>query len=115
MSIVAMKVLRVASHLDADADALRVVRFGLSEGEPVVVVANLETTYELGDVVAVARVGATLNDDVLRLDFGDADALRASAEAIKGPLGERWAQQLARDMRLYTTGVLGSTASANYK
>lgn len=36
-------------------------------------------------------------------------------ESKEGPLGERWAQQLARDMCLYTTGVLGSTASANYK
>ncbi len=36
-------------------------------------------------------------------------------ESKEGPLGERWAQQLARDMNLYTTGVLGSTASANYK
>lgn len=60
MSIVAMKVLSVAPH--PDADALRVYRFGLAEGEPVIVVANLETTYEVGDVVAVARVGATLKD-----------------------------------------------------
>ena len=36
-------------------------------------------------------------------------------ESKEGPLGERWAQQLARDMKLYTTGVLGSTASANHK
>lgn len=60
MSIVAMKVLSVAPH--ADADALRVHRFGLAEGDPVVVVGNLETTYEVGGVVAVARVGATLKD-----------------------------------------------------
>ena len=60
MSIVAMKVLSVAAH--PDADALRVHRFGLAQGEPVVVVGNLDATYEVGDVVAVARVGAILKD-----------------------------------------------------
>lgn len=60
MSIVAMKVLSVSPH--PDADALRVYRLGLAQGDPVVVVANLENTYEEGDRVAVARVGATLKD-----------------------------------------------------
>lgn len=36
-------------------------------------------------------------------------------ESTDGVWGERWVQQFAKDMDVYTTGVLGSTASANYK
>ncbi len=60
MSVLAMKVL--AAHPHPNADALRVYELGAPELSPIVVIANLENVYEVGDVVAVARVGATLAD-----------------------------------------------------
>jgi len=60
MSVLAMTVIRIEKH--RNADTLRIYELQ-APGEPsLVVVANLERVYELGDVVAVARVGATLND-----------------------------------------------------
>jgi hypothetical protein len=36
-------------------------------------------------------------------------------ESTTGDQADRWVQQVARDMKVYTTGVQGSTASANHK
>lgn len=60
MSITAMRVAKAAAH--PNADALRVYTFEAPGVAPTVVVANLEHVYQVGDVVAVARVGAVLRD-----------------------------------------------------
>lgn len=60
MSILAMTVRNVHDH--PNADSLRVLELDAPGAEGLVVVANLETTYAVGDVVAVARVGAVLAD-----------------------------------------------------
>ena len=60
MSIVAMTVTRVQDH--PNADSLRVYELDAPGVSGLVVVANLERTYAVGDTVAVARVGATLAD-----------------------------------------------------
>lgn len=60
MSVVAMKVVSVSSH--PNADALRVYTLQNKEHAPIQVVANLQQVYEVDDVVAVARIGARLQD-----------------------------------------------------
>ena len=60
MSIIAMRVVRIDDH--PDADSLRVVRLEAPGIDGLVVVANQEGEYRPGDVLAVARVGATLRD-----------------------------------------------------
>ncbi|MEM7156741.1 MAG: RNA ligase family protein [Myxococcota bacterium] len=60
MSIIAMRVVRIDDH--PNADTLRVLRFEAPGIEGLVVVANQEGEYAPGDVLAVARVGATLRD-----------------------------------------------------
>jgi len=60
MSILAMTVARVQDH--PNADSLRVYELDAPGVQGLVVVANLERTYAPGDVVAIARVGATLAD-----------------------------------------------------
>jgi tRNA-binding EMAP/Myf-like protein len=60
MSVLAMTVVRVQDH--PNADSLRVYELD-APGEPsLVVVGNLERSYAVGDVVAIARVGAVLDD-----------------------------------------------------
>lgn len=60
MSIIAMQVSQIDRH--PDADALRVVSLSTPAVARLVVVANMEEPFEVGDVVAVARVGAVLDD-----------------------------------------------------
>lgn len=60
MSILAMTVIRVHDH--PNADALRVYELDAPGVEGLVVVANVERCYAPGDVVAIARVGAVLED-----------------------------------------------------
>lgn len=60
MSILAMTVTRVQDH--PNADSLRVYELDAPGVTGLVVVANLERAYAVGDVVAVARVGAVLED-----------------------------------------------------
>ena len=56
----AFRVVSVEDH--PNADTLKVYQFEISESETIQVIANLDNTYEVGDVVAVALVGATLKD-----------------------------------------------------
>ncbi len=58
MTVIVMEVLKVAAH--PNADALRVYEFGADD--KVQVVANLSNVYEVGERVAVARVGSELKD-----------------------------------------------------
>jgi tRNA-binding EMAP/Myf-like protein len=60
MSVLAMTVVRVQDH--PNADSLRVYELDAPGIEGLVVVANLERSYAPGDVIAVARVGAVLED-----------------------------------------------------
>lgn len=60
MSILAMTVTRVQDH--PNADSLRVYELDAPGVSGLVVVANLERAYAVGEVVAVARVGAVLAD-----------------------------------------------------
>jgi len=60
MSVLAMTVTRVQDH--PNADSLRVYELDAPGVSGLVVVANLERTYAVGDVVAIARVGAVLED-----------------------------------------------------
>jgi tRNA-binding EMAP/Myf-like protein len=60
MSVLAMTVVRVHDH--PNADSLRVYELDAPGVEGLVVVANLERRYAVGDVVAIARVGAVLAD-----------------------------------------------------
>lgn len=60
-AITAMRVFAAEPH--PNADALRVYQFGL-DAPTITVVANLENVYQVGDVVAVAGVGAVLADGV---------------------------------------------------
>jgi hypothetical protein len=60
MSVLAMTVVRVNDH--PNADSLRVYELDAPGIAGLVVVANLERRYAPGDVVAVARVGAVLED-----------------------------------------------------
>ena len=55
-----MVVARVLPH--PNADSLRIYEMNAPSVEGLVVVGNLETDYAVGDVVAVARVGALLPD-----------------------------------------------------
>jgi len=55
-----MVVSRVLPH--PNADSLRIYEMSAPSVEALVVVGNLETDYAVGDVVAVARVGALLPD-----------------------------------------------------
>jgi len=55
-----MQVTQAQQH--PDADALRIYRLEAPEVAPCQVVANLDTTYTVGDVVAVARAGSVLAD-----------------------------------------------------
>ncbi len=59
MSVLAMEVLGVEEH--PNADTLRVYTFG-ADNVQCTVVANDENIYAMGDVVAVAQVGAVLKD-----------------------------------------------------
>jgi len=58
MTVIVMEVLEVGPH--PNADALRVYQFGARER--LQVVANLSTTYAVGDHVAIATVGTELED-----------------------------------------------------
>lgn len=58
MTVIVMEVLEVSPH--PNADALRVYQF--SATERLQVVANLSTTYAVGDRVAIATVGSELKD-----------------------------------------------------
>lgn len=60
MSVLAMTVIRVLDH--PNAESLRVYELDAPGVEGLVVVANLEREYAVGDVVAIARVGAVLHD-----------------------------------------------------
>lgn len=60
MSIIAMRVSTVGAH--PNADSLRVLELQSPRVERLIVVANLEREYAPGQTVAVARVGAVLND-----------------------------------------------------
>ncbi len=60
MSVLAMTVVRVQDH--PNADSLRVYELDAPGIAGLVVVANLERRYAVGDVVAIARVGAVLED-----------------------------------------------------
>ncbi len=87
MSIVAMKLLSVIPH--PGADALRIHEFALTEGEPIVVVGNLDNAYEVGDVVAVARVGATLEDGtrIRKARLRGIDSFGMALEKVDAPVG----------------------------
>jgi len=60
MSVTAMTVTSVHPH--PNAEALRVYELAAGDVAGLVVVANLEQTYAVGDTVAIARVGALLKD-----------------------------------------------------
>jgi tRNA-binding EMAP/Myf-like protein len=60
MSVIAMEVMSVDAH--PNADALLVYTMQVPGQEPVQVVGNLERQYEAGQTVAVARPGAKLHD-----------------------------------------------------
>lgn len=60
MSVFVFRVLDAKPH--PNADALRVYQFGGATADPLQVVANLDNTYDVGDTVAVAVVGAQLRD-----------------------------------------------------
>lgn len=60
MSVLAMTVVRVQDH--PNADSLRIYELDAPGVAGLQVVANLERRYAPGDVVAVARVGAVLDD-----------------------------------------------------
>jgi tRNA-binding EMAP/Myf-like protein len=59
MSVIVMEVFEVNQH--PNADALRVYQLGAGT-ERVQVVANLSSTYQVGDKVAIATVGSELKD-----------------------------------------------------
>lgn len=59
MPIIAMRVREARDH--PDADALRVYTFE-ADARELVIVANLETVYQVGDVAAVATPGTVLAD-----------------------------------------------------
>jgi tRNA-binding EMAP/Myf-like protein len=94
MAILAMKVASAAAH--PNADALRVYTMDDGAGNAVQIVANLETVYEPGDVLAVALVGTVLADGTeikkakLRgvLSFGM--ALGKTSEPVGTALTERF-------------------------
>jgi tRNA-binding EMAP/Myf-like protein len=58
MTVIVMEVLEVSPH--PNADALRVYQLGAAQR--LQVVANLSTTYAVGDHVAIATVGSELKD-----------------------------------------------------
>ncbi len=61
MTVLAMSVERVEDHPDADSLRVHQLRAGERTAQ---VVANLETVYAVGDVVAVALVGSTLQGNL---------------------------------------------------
>ena len=58
MTVIVMEVLEVSPHPNADALCV----YQLGAGERLQVVANLSTTYAVGDHVAIAAVGSELKD-----------------------------------------------------
>ena len=60
MAVIAMRVVLAEGH--PNADSLRVYEFEAPEHKNVRVVANLSNVYQVGDIVAVAQVGAVLED-----------------------------------------------------
>lgn len=60
MAVIAMRVTSAAQH--PNADALRVYTMEADGRENVPVIANLSTTYEVGDTAAVALIGTVLAD-----------------------------------------------------
>jgi predicted RNA-binding protein with EMAP domain len=61
MTVLAMSVERVEDHPDADSLRVHQLRAGERTAQ---VVANLETVYAVGDVVAVALTGSTTSRSV---------------------------------------------------
>ena len=59
MTVMAMKVISVGYH--PNADALRLYTMKTADKE-VEVIANLDNIYEIGDIVAIALVGSVLKD-----------------------------------------------------
>lgn len=60
MPVIAMEVKSVQNH--PNADTLRLYSFEAPGWEPVQIIANLENTYEVGDVVAIALTDSVLKD-----------------------------------------------------
>ena len=59
MTVMAMEVISVEKH--PNADALRLYKMKMP-GKEVEIIANLERIYELGDIVAIALVDSILKD-----------------------------------------------------
>lgn len=91
-----MKVRSAEEH--PNADSLRVYEMWTEEVGGVVVVANRETTYAEGDVVAVARVGAVLEDGtaIRKTRLRGIDSFGMALGKVDDPVGHDLSVRLGR-------------------
>lgn len=97
MPVIAMEVKSVENH--PNADTLRLYSFEAPGYEVVQIIANLEKTYEVGDVVAIALTDSVLKDGTkikptkLRGIYSFGMALGQVDEVIGTDLSERYCQK----------------------
>lgn len=103
MNVIAMKVEDVMNH--PNADALRVYKMTAPQNE-VQIVANLENTYQEGDIVAVALSGSILKDGTkikpcrLRGVASQGMALGSVDAEIGADLSETYCQPLPKTVEI---------------
>lgn len=107
MTVLAMRVVTAAPH--PNADALRVYTFAAPEQVAITVVANLEHVYEVGDVVAIARVGATLRDgtEIRRQRLRGVDSFGMALGVVADEVGTDLSARLALPPAEATTATSG--------
>ncbi|MCX4241494.1 RNA ligase family protein [Paraliomyxa miuraensis] len=88
MSVLAMTVTRVQDH--PNADSLRIYEFEAPGSSGLVVVANLDDQYAVGDVVAIARVGTVLEDGtkIRKSRLRGVDSFGMALGRVQDPAGQ---------------------------
>lgn len=114
MSILAMTVVRVHDH--PNADSLRVYELDAPGVEGLVVVANLERQYAAGDVVAIARVGAVLADGttIRKSRLRGVDSFGMALGPVDAAPGEDLTHRYGQPTAAAPPGVPGDVALAKW-
>ncbi len=111
MSVLAMTVVSVQDH--PNADVLRIYRFDAPGVAGLVVIANEEHTYAVGDVVAVARVGAELDPrtTVRRVRMRGIDSFGTPLGLVDARPGEDLTDRYCKRSPSASEGVFAKWAS----